>query len=287
MRDAPGGMPRSMTATLMIVLVAVFAVQCIDSVYLRTPVQGWLALTNDGLRHGYLWQLITFQFLHGGVLHLGCNLLGMWFFGRFVEQVLGPRRYLFAYLACGVVGGLLQSTLMLLFPGTYGGYLLGASAGTSGLFAIFARLESQSIVRVNFILPIRAHTLLLASFFIALFFTLVPTGGGVAHAAHLGGLLAGVAFVHLNWHQDFRPLPWVEWWQNRRTRIRIARPPRETRGPAPARFGVEPPPPVAGKDFMASEVDPILDKISAHGIHSLTEAERAILEQAQKRMARR
>jgi hypothetical protein len=44
---------------------------------------------------------------------------------------------------------------------------------------------------------------------------------------------------------------------------------------------------VTGKDFMASEVDPILDKISAHGIHSLTEEERAILEQAQKRMARR
>ncbi len=276
-----------MTATLMIVLVAVFALQCIDGVYLRSPAQGWLALTTEGLRHGHVWQLITFQFLHGGILHLGFNLLGLWFFGRFVETVLGPRRYLFAYLGCGVMGGLLQCVLMLLFPGTYGGYLLGASAGTSGLFAIFARLESQSIVRVNFILPIRAHTLLLASLFIALFFTLVPAQGGVAHAAHLGGLLAGVGFVHLRWHQDFRPLPWVEWWRNRRTRIRIARPPREAPGPNPSRVTVESAPKSGGRDFMASEVDPILDKISAHGIHSLTSEERAILDRAQKRMAKR
>jgi len=276
-----------MTATLMIVLVAIFALQCIDMVYLRSPVQGWLALSSEGLRHGYVWQLITFQFLHGGLWHLGCNLLGFWFFGRFVENVLGPRRYLFAYLGCGVMGGLLQSVLMLLFPQHYGGYLLGASAGTSGLFAIFARLESQGIVRVNFILPIRAHTLLMASLFIALFFTLVPVQGGVAHAAHLGGLLAGVGFVHLKWHQDFRPLPWVEWRQNRRTRIRIARPPREAQGPTPSRVTVESAPKTGAKDFMASEVDPILDKISAHGIHSLTAEERAILDRAQKRMAKR
>ncbi len=82
-------------------------------------------------------------------------------------------------------------------------------------------------------------------------------------------------------------MPWVEWWQNRRLKIRIARPPRAAREPEPARFTTETSRPVTGTDFMASEVDPILDKISAHGIHSLTTEERNILDRAQKRMARR
>ena len=276
-----------MTATLMIVLIAVFAVQCVDLVYLRTSMQSWLALTADGLRHGFIWQLITFQFLHGSFLHLIFNLLALWFFGRFVEQVLGARRYLFAYLGCGALGGLLQGVLMLLLPQNYGGVLVGASAGTSALFAIFARLESQSVVRWNFMLPIRAQTLLTASLFIALFFTLVPADGGVAHAAHLGGLLAGIGFVRLGWHQDFRPLPWVEWWQKRRAGIRIARGPAKRQPGTGSRFESGPAPQDATGDFMSSKVDPILDKISAHGIHSLTDDERAILAKAQKRMTKR
>lgn len=288
MREGPGSGPRSMTTTLMIVLVAVFAVQNIDAVYLRTPAQGWLALTSEGLRYGFLWQLITFQFLHGGLFHLAGNLLMLWFIGRFVEHVLGARRFLFAYLGCGVVGGLLQGLLMLLFPSHFGAVLVGASAGTSGLFAIFARLEGESTIRLNFIIPIRARTLLLISLSIALFFTLVPARDGIAHAAHLGGLLAGIGFVQLKWHHTYVPLPWMEWWQNRRPRIRIARPPEPVTPRPSSRFRAEP---VVnafpGKDFMASEVDPILDKISAHGIHSLTAEERAILEKAQKQMAKR
>ncbi len=288
MREGPGSGPRSMTTTLMIVLVAVFAVQNIDAVYLRTPAQGWLALTSEGLRHGFLWQLITFQFLHGGLFHLAGNLLMLWFIGRFVEHVLGARRFLFAYLGCGVVGGLLQGLLMLLFPSHFGAVLVGASAGTSGLFAIFARLEGESTIRLNFIIPIRARTLLLISLGIALFFTLVPARDGIAHAAHLGGLLAGIGFVQLKWHHTYVPLPWMEWWQNRRPRIRIARPPEPATPRPSSRFRAEPVVNASpGKDFMASEVDPILDKISAHGIHSLTAEERAILEKAQKQMAKR
>ncbi len=288
MRESPGSGPRSMTTTLMIVLVAVFAVQNIDAVYLRTPAQGWLALTSEGLRHGFFWQLITFQFLHGGLFHLAGNLLMLWFIGRFVEHVLGARRFLFAYLGCGVVGGLLQGLLMLLFPSHFGAVLVGASAGTSGLFAIFARLEGESTIRLNFIIPIRARTLLMISLGIALFFTLVPARDGIAHAAHLGGLLAGIGFVQLKWHHTYVPLPWMEWWQNRRLRIRIARPPESVAPRPSSRFRAEPAPSMATpKDFMASEVDPILDKISAHGIHSLTAEERAILEKAQKQMAKR
>ena len=198
-----------MTGKLIITLVVIFMLQCIDDVYLQTPIQGYLALTNDWIKNGFLWQLITFQFLHMGLLHLFFNCLGLWFIGRFVENILGVKRYLYAFFGCGLIGGLLQGTLMVLFPGHYGAFIFGASAGVSGIFAIFASLLGKDEIRLNFILPVRADVLLWISLGIAAFFTLVPSSrGSVAHAAHLGGLLAGIAIVRMGWHQDFRKLPW-------------------------------------------------------------------------------
>jgi membrane associated rhomboid family serine protease len=273
----------------MIALVVAFALQCINDVYLRTPVEFWLALTTEGLKHGFFWQLITFQFLHGSLWHLFGNLIGLWFFGRFVEDVVGKKRFLLAYLGAGVAGGMLQGTLMLLFPTHYGIFLYGASAGVSGLFAIFARLESRAEVRWNFILPIRARTLLWIYTAVALFFTLVPSPrDSIAHAAHLGGILAGLAFVRLGWHRDFQPLPWDGAWQRFRQSFRRPEASRFARRP-PMRFNAKgsAPRPEGDPDFISKEVDPILDKISAHGIQSLTERERRILEAARARMAKR
>ena len=294
MREGPRRGPLSMTAILMIVLVVAFALQCINDVYLRTRAERLLALTTDGLRSGYLWQFITFQFLHGSFLHILFNLIGLYYFGHFAENALGRRRFLIAYFGAGVVGGLLQGVLMLLFPWHFGSALYGASAGVSGVFAIFAMLEGEAEVRWNFILPIRARTLLLIYGVVALFFTLVPADPGTAHAAHLGGLLAGVAWVKLGWHRDFVQLPWeglFARWRNRRalpTRprknefVKVASV-RAVRWKNPKTEPQDLPP----GEFISKEVDPILEKISAHGIHSLTERERKILEAARKKIAKR
>lgn len=278
------------SVVLMIVLVVVFALQCINDVYIRWRLEPWLALTPECFYRGRLWQLFTFQFLHGGLLHLLCNLLGLWFLGRFVETAVGRRRFLSAYFGSGVVGGLLQCALMMLFPGHFGQFVYGASAGVSGIFAVFARLLPDSEVRWNFILPIRADVLLWVCAGLSLFFTLVPSGrgGGVAHAAHLGGLLAGVAFVRLGWHQDFRPLPGSGLLK------RIGRRPRPLRGWGVAtrradarRTRAADDSDLPSEEFISREVDPILDKISAHGIQSLTERERRILEAARAKMSKR
>jgi membrane associated rhomboid family serine protease len=292
MRDGDGRMRQPLSVILMIVLVAVYALQCVDQVYLHTGALGWLALTTEGIRHGFLWQLITFQFLHGSAWHLLGNLLGLWFIGRFVESVLGKPRFALAYFGSGALGGLLQGLLMLLFPGSYGVLLYGASAGVSGVFAIFAMLEGHTEIRWNFILPIRARTLLWIYLAVEAFFTLVPAGRGVAHAAHLGGILAGIGFVKLGWHQDYVPLPWSGAWRRLRNRFRFG--PRP--GPKPFVCGTPflqrrsknaAPTSLPPGEFISREVDPILDKISAHGIQSLTEREKQILEAARARMARR
>jgi len=87
-------------------------------------------------------------------------LLGLWFFARFVENVLGTKRFLIAYFGSGIIGGLLQCALMLLFPEHFLPFVFGASAGEMGIFAIFCRLQADSQIRWNFVLPIRADMLL-------------------------------------------------------------------------------------------------------------------------------
>ena len=134
----------SASVVLMIVLVVTFALQAINEVYGMPEIEDWLALTPSALVRGYVWQLLTFQFLHAGLWHLLGNLMGLWFFGRLVENILGTKRFLVAYFVCGVVGGLLQAGLMVLFPAHFGASVVGASAGVMGVFAIFCRVLARS-----------------------------------------------------------------------------------------------------------------------------------------------
>jgi hypothetical protein len=122
--------------------------------------------------------------------------------------------------------------------------------------------------------------LLLFSGVVAVFGVLFP-GGNVAHAAHLGGMIAGVAFI--------RFAPYWRWPQLPRRQPRLAR--KLARVPTPGSFWGRTKEAtreeLPAEEFLSKEVDPILDKISAHGIQSLTERERRILEAARERMAKR
>lgn len=284
---------RSVTTWLTIGFVVIFALQQINAVYFRTPAESWLALTRDGLSHGWLWQLVTFQFLHSGLLHLIFNLIIFWWLGHFCEGLMGARRFLLALFGCGAVGGLLQGALMLALPQYYGYSVVGASAGVLGLMAIFALCERDAEIRLYFILPVRAIWLLWISLGISLFFTLVPSPGeyGVAHAAHLGGLLAGMAWVKLGWHHDYQPLPGTEMLERLRGlfRRRPQKPPAASPRWRKLEWDTSPAPrpePLDADEFIAREVDPILDKMNAHGSQSLTERERRILAQAGQRISK-
>jgi membrane associated rhomboid family serine protease len=263
---------------LMIMLTVVFAIQCINDVYLQSAAEEWLALTPFALSEGHVWQLLTFQFLHVSLWHLIGNLVALWFFGRFVEEVLGTRRFLIVYFGAGIIGGLLQCALMLLFPEHFPPFTFGASAGIAGIFAIFCRLQMDSEIRWNFILPIRADVLLWITAAISLFFTIVPSGRGgfIAHAAHLGGIIAGVLWVKFGWHHHYIQFP-LENIFHRRKPSQPLRPIE-----SPKRFDDS-----SADEFLQKEVDPILDKISAHGIQSLTAHEREILEKARAKMVKR
>ena len=141
MRSSPFEPQRPVTVILLITLAVLFVVQSIIDYYTPWPIWRYFALSKEGLGNGFLWQLVTFQFMHaplsnGGILHLLLNCWAIYMFGRPVEEALGPSGFLRLYLLSGVFGGLLQMLSSVILPSHFGSApVVGASAGAFGLSA--------------------------------------------------------------------------------------------------------------------------------------------------------
>ncbi len=248
----------------------------------------WLALSAKGIKHGLVYQLLTFQFLHGGVWHLLMNMICLYFFGRPMEELLGGKGMLRLYLVSGVIGGLLQVGLAFAFPATFGAPVVGASAGIFGLIAAFATHAPDQPILIYFLLPVKAKVLLIIEAIFAAAGVVGPLlqthlfDSHIANGAHLGGMLTGIAWIR--WSMMTRPR--FNFWRP----FRRSQPRRESRRTTSQRSwktASRKPEDIPSAEFISREVDPILEKISANGIHSLTERERQILEAARSKMARR
>lgn len=281
----------SLTVVLVVVNTAIFLAELMIFNNPRGAdfIDNYMALSLGGLEQGYVWQLLTYQFLHGGWLHLIFNMLAIFFFGRPVEMALGRSRFLALYLASGLIGGLCQMVAAFAWPGYFGGAVVGASAGACGLVAAFAVMNwwERFTLLVYFIpVTMRGRTLLWWSLGLAVVGIVLTPHSNIANVAHLGGILTGTLFVS--------QIVQGRWsWPKRGT--------PSSRPAAPREFAVS----RAGKgkfwrsaggqsdeelptdEFVKNEVDPILDKISAHGIQSLTAREREILEKARSKMVKR
>jgi membrane associated rhomboid family serine protease len=146
--------------------------------------------------------LLTSIFMHGGWLHLGLNMLFLWIFGDNVEDSMGHIRFLIFYLLCGIAAALAQA---LMNPGSTIP-MVGASGAISGVLGAYLLLHPQATVRVLFILgiiPIVVHVpaiIVLGLWFVTQLASAAfspMTEGGVAFMAHVGGFVAGMAFVPL------------------------------------------------------------------------------------------
>jgi membrane associated rhomboid family serine protease len=188
----------SMTVVLLVVNVTCYLLQEFTRKHTSFPVVPYFALSVEGLKHGFVWQLITFQFMHGGWLHLLLNSFAIYCFGRAIEETLGPKAFLKIYFSSGIIGGLIQIMVAMLVPHRYGSAVVGASAGGAGLIAAFATLfpERTLTVLLFFVIPIdmKAKVLLLIIGGFAVYGITFPRGP-IAHAAHLGGMLAGIAYI--------------------------------------------------------------------------------------------
>jgi membrane associated rhomboid family serine protease len=286
-RDRPAMPPLSFTIVLLIVCVIVFLIECAVCGYPPQFAPGnYFALSVEGLRHGYVWQLLTYQFMHAGVLHILLNGWAIFVFGRVIEETLGWKKFLTLYLSSGVFGGICQVLAALFWPKLFGGPVVGASAGAFGLVAAFAVLfpERELTLLLFFIIPIRltAKMLLILSAVLAGAGLAFPISN-IANAAHLGGMLTGVVFI-----RQFVQGRWGQWkLPARRAASRQLVNVRAAKSGSWRPSAGKPDEEQSTDQFVKSEVDPILEKISAYGIQSLTERERKILEKARARMTKR
>lgn len=287
MRREPVGSRASVCIILIGVLIAVFLLQNMGAARVIS-FQDYFALSKSGLKAGYIWQLLTFQFLHAGPWpwHLLFNCFTLYIFGREVEQALGPANFLKLYFCSGFFGGLLQAGMFFVpIPGMDRVAVVGASANIAGVIAAFALLfPHREIMLLLLPVGIKAQYLMWAFLIFSICGTIFPFGQ-VAHAAHVGGIAAGYAY--LRWGMQ------AESFLSRR-RFKGARfRPRELmkvplgKGASWQRAKGESPDDVPAHEFISREVDPILDKISAHGIQSLTPREKQILEAARAKMEKR
>jgi len=136
------------------------------------------------------WQLLSYAFLHGGLSHLVFNMFGLFMFGAELERVWGPKRLLVFYFVSVLFAALAQ--LLVAFLSGSGNPTVGASGGLFGLLLGFAMLfPHRRIVPLIPPIPMPAWLFVLLYGLIELFLGVTGSMSGVAHFAHLGGILGG------------------------------------------------------------------------------------------------
>jgi len=176
---------QSMTQWLLVVTSGVSALALLGG----GALFDWFALWPIGA--GFApWQLATYALLHGGLLHLAFNMYGLWMFGTQLEYLWGPRRLLQYYAASVLMAGLVQLVVASDSPVAYP--TVGASGGLFGLLLGYAMLFPHRTIVLLFP-PVPMPAWLFAALYGVLELTLGVTGAasGIAHFAHLGGMLGG------------------------------------------------------------------------------------------------
>jgi membrane associated rhomboid family serine protease len=217
------------------------------------------------------WGPFTYMFLHGDLMHLAVNMLVLFFFGPPLESKWGEREFLRFYVLCGL-GGVALSYLFL--PA----WVVGASAACYGLMLAFAMNWPDIPIYVWGIFPVKAKYLVAFLFVLSLLIAAQGSSGGVAHFAHLGGLLTGYIYLKADWRTG-QQLERIKRGVARTRRLAIV--PRDEEGEehpgvGSGRVGRE-------ESRLYDQVDAVLDKISAEGMSSLTNEELALLDEVSKR----
>jgi len=282
----------SMTTRLLAINAVVYLFQ--HTVLYGTATLHGLSLTGAGLRSGLVFELVSYQFLHANLWHLGGNMLFLFFLGRMAEQLLSGRHVLWIYLLGGALGGIAQ----VLFDLAVGldSPVIGASGSVIALlFAVATLIPYRTIYfLLFFVIPIKMSMRQAALFLFAinLVILLVQLGNGgpsgqnnIAVFGHFGGMFLGWAYIHFI-------LPRVQRRDHDRKQsnsmrrkfgIRVIkdaevskRSPEEADSPSSVK-----------STFVSKDVDAILDKISAEGMQSLTAGERKLLEKSSRKLGRK
>ena len=241
---------------------AVFIVQLVLTSWNQPFVLEYLGLSDRGINDAYAWQFFTAPLLHNNIWHFAADMLVLYFIGRDVEAIIGQRQFLFLYLFGAFSGELGHLFLM---PSDC--VLFGASGGVAAIFVAYTTIlpELEMTTLLLFMVPVRLKMRRLAqiAFFGAVALLLFDRSGAVGHSAFLGGAIAGWSYAHF---LGFGRASLMQ-------RILRQRRLEATRLKS-----------LSADQFVAEEIDPLLEKISQRGLASLSRSERRLLEQAREKM---
>jgi len=141
----------------------------------------------------FVWTWVTSIFAHGSFVHILFNSIVIYFFGRLVEQYIGSKKFAALFIASGVLAGFAQVGFNLALGGPG---VVGASGAALALMGLLTVLNPDLTVYLYFVLPVPIWVISGGTVAVSLFFILTgsPGAGGIAHAAHLAGLLVGLAY---------------------------------------------------------------------------------------------
>src|SRR3954451_19773817 len=257
--------PRQRVVLLALITVNVAAF--IAQVFLDSTqpgfVRDYLGLSEMGLENAYAWQFFTAVFLHDGVWHLLGNTFVLYLLGRDVESILGQRHFFFLYAAGAAAGELGH-----LFSMPANTVLFAASGGVAAITLAYAtilpELELTSGTLFGVPLRLKAKHLASGALLVAPVLLVFDRTDIVAHSVCLGGCAAGWLYAHL---------------------LGFGRPSFLQRALAQRKANAERYREMDAEQFIAEEVDPLLEKISRKGLRSLSRRERRILSQAREKLA--
>jgi membrane associated rhomboid family serine protease len=241
---------------------AAFIVQLVLTSWNQPLVLEYLGLSDRGINDAYAWQFFTAPLLHNNIWHFAADMLVLYFIGRDVEAIIGQRQFLFLYLFGAFSGELGHLFLM---PSDC--VLFGASGGVAAIFIAYATIlpELEMTTLLLFMVPVRLKMRRLAQIALvgAVALLLYDRSGAVGHSAFVGGAIAGWFYAHLLGFGRTSLLQRVL----RQRRLEAARLQS-----------------MRADQFVAEEIDPLLEKISQRGLASLSRRERRLLEQAREKM---
>ncbi len=174
----------------------------------------WLGLTPYLVMHkGFLWQPVTYLFLHGNIMHILFNLFALWMFGSDLERTWGSRQFLFYFFLCGVGAAIFD---VLMQPSARVP-TIGNSGAVYGILIAFALLFPDRPIFLWFVIPVKAKWFVLGMAIIEFVMSLSAPGTGISHIAHVGGMLVGLVYLRGGRFWSRWQLGYHEW---RRARLR-------------------------------------------------------------------
>jgi membrane associated rhomboid family serine protease len=177
------------TRALLLTNVGIFLLQLL----LGPQLEQWFALWPPGALFEP-WQLLTYAFLHEGFLHIFLNMIALFMFGTPIESYLGARRFILFYFVCVLTAGLTQQTVAMFQHAD--SPTLGASGGIFGLLLAFAMYFPRARITLIFPpIPLPAWAFVSIYGLVELFQGVSGSEPGVAHFAHLGGMLGAAAMI--------------------------------------------------------------------------------------------